>query len=347
MAHKRGIARVLWWVGSVLVKVLVLGGTHHVGRCVVEEALALGHDVTTLNRGTSPHYDQRTERLVADRFNDAEVDEALGARRFDLAVDTWSGAPRVVLAAARRLHESLECYVYVSSRSVYEWPIAANLDESGPLVDGRSDSDTTEYAAAKRGGELAVIETFADRAVVLRPGLILGPYEIVGRLPWWLRRIEAGGRILAPGPMNRRLQYIDGRDLAKFALGFARDSPGGVYNTVSRTGHTTMGELLESARENVNPRAEFVWLSAAEVLENNIAPWSELPIWLPPTGESSGLHDGNVEAAMSRGLSCRSIDETVRDTWTWMCDEAFTDMPNGIGLDPDRERDILTRLGSQ
>lgn len=38
-------------------QLLVLGGTHHVGRAVVEAALARGHEVSTLNRGLSraPH----------------------------------------------------------------------------------------------------------------------------------------------------------------------------------------------------------------------------------------------------------------------------------------------------
>ena len=34
-------------------RILVLGGTHHVGRAIVESALARGDDVTTLTRGES------------------------------------------------------------------------------------------------------------------------------------------------------------------------------------------------------------------------------------------------------------------------------------------------------
>ncbi|MFI5065637.1 MAG: reductase, partial [Streptosporangiales bacterium] len=42
-------------------------------------------------------------------------------------------------------------------------------------------------------------QAFGRRALLARAGLILGPYEIVGRMPWWLRRIERGGDVLAPG----------------------------------------------------------------------------------------------------------------------------------------------------
>src|SRR5690348_18348576 len=83
------------------------------------------------------------------------------------------------------------------------------------------------YAAAKRGGELAALAAFGDRAVLARAGLILGPYELVGRMPWWLGRIERGGDVLAPGPPERPLQYIDCRDLAAWMLDMAARGQGG------------------------------------------------------------------------------------------------------------------------
>jgi hypothetical protein len=44
-------------------------------------------------------------------------------------------------------------YSYVSSRSVYRWPILVGLDESGPVVDGDPlSADGSDWAAAKRGG---------------------------------------------------------------------------------------------------------------------------------------------------------------------------------------------------
>ena len=64
--------------------------------------------------------------------------------------------------------------------------------------------------------------------------------------------------------------------------------------------------------------AELVWLTPETVERAEVAPWTELPIWVPPTGELSGLHDGNVEAAYDAGLSCRPVAETVADTWAWL-----------------------------
>ena len=299
-------------------KVLVLGGTHHVGRSIVEVALARGDDVTMLNRGVTGHLTPGVTLLRADRTRPDEVRAALGDGEWDAVLDTWSGAPSVVRSSARMLAGRTRHYGYVSSRSVYEWPIRPGLDESAPVVDGDpSDDDALDYAAAKRGSELAVMETFSS-TLIARAGLILGPYEDVGRLPWWLRRIEAGGRVLAPGPRDRPLQYIDARDLAIWMLAGAQRRLSGTFNAVGPPGSTTMGRLLDAVRTSTRSDAQLVRVSPELVESAGIAPWTEMPIWVPPTGEFAGLHNGNVKAALREGLACRPIEETVADTWAWL-----------------------------
>ena len=157
----------------------------------VEAALARGHEVVTLNRGTSGVATPDVDVRHADRLDDEAVARALGDDTFDAVVDTWSWAPTAVRGTARLLSGRAGHYTYVSSRSVYAWPPPSGADESAPVVDGDPDSaDAVDYAAAKRGGELAAAE-FDGPVALLRAGLILGPYEIVGRLPFWLRRIAA------------------------------------------------------------------------------------------------------------------------------------------------------------
>jgi nucleoside-diphosphate-sugar epimerase len=214
-------------------------------------------------------------------------------------------------------------------------------------VDGDPGStEGTSYAAAKRGGELATLEAFGGQALVARAGLILGPYERVGRLPWWLRRIESGGRVLAPGPEDRPLQYIDGRDLARWLLACAEDGVGGIYNTVSEPGHTTMGALLGAAKVATGSDAELTWVTPSVVLAAGIEPWTELPIWVPPDGELAGLHSGDVSAALAQGLRCRPIDDTVADTWAWLQREGdpASLSARAIGLDPAREAALLKTI---
>lgn len=186
---------------EISLKVLVLGGTRHVGRCVVETALARGDFVTTLNRGKSRSPAPGVEALVADRTDLGAMESALAGREWDAVIDTWAWAPRIVHDTARLLADRAGHYGYVSSNGVYRWPWPPGFDERTPLVDGDPDSeDDADYAAAKRGGELAVLDAFPQRALLARAGMILGPYEDVGRIPWWLRRLERGGRVLAPAP---------------------------------------------------------------------------------------------------------------------------------------------------
>jgi len=336
-------------------RVLVLGGTHHVGRAVVETALARGDTVTTLNRGISGHQPPGARAVHADRTDPAALEEALDTALdaaggpWDAVIDTWSGAPRVVADAARRLAGRAAHYGYVSSRSVYRWPFPPGADESAPVVDGDpAGDDGGDYAAAKRGGELAAVAAFGDQALLARAGLILGPYENVGRMPWWLRRLERGGDVLAPGPPELPLQYIDCRDLAAWMLSAAERGIGGAFNTVSRPGHATMASLLGAARAVTGSDATLCWVPPEVIEAAGIEPWTELPIWLPPDGEYAGMHDGDVSAAYATGLTCRPVEETIADTWRWLHAEGDPPpRPGGPahGLNPDTERRVLASLG--
>jgi 2'-hydroxyisoflavone reductase len=251
----------------------------------------------------------------------------------------------MVRHSARLLADRVGHYGYVSSRSVYRWPLPPGLDETAAVVDSSPGSlDEDDYAAAKRGAELAVLESFPQRSLLARAGLVLGPYEDVGRLPWWLGRLSRGGRVPVPGPPGRRLQYVDARDLATWMLAAAQRGLSGAFNAVSRPGHGTMGQLVESCHEVTGRVAELVWVSPDAVESAGLTGWTDLPIWVPPTGELAGLHDGDVFAAHAEGLTCRPLRETVADTWRWLRAEGQPpprpDRPP-VGLRPGDERRLL------
>jgi 2'-hydroxyisoflavone reductase len=332
-------------------RLVVLGGTHHVGRAVVEEALRRGDEVTTVTRGVSGPPAGGVRAIFADRLDRSGFEAALGDQEWDAVIDTWSAAPCAVRDSAALLADRVGHYGYVSSRSVYRWPLPVGLDESAPVVDGDpTSSNDSDYAAAKRGGELAVLEAFDGRAVLARAGLILGPYERVGRLPWWLSRMARGGKVLAPGPPDRKLQYIDARDLAAWMLEAADRQLSGAFNTVSKPGHATIGELLEACNTVTGSHAEFVWTPVDVIEAAGVSGWTQLPIWVPPTGELAGLHDGDVSAAHAEGLRCRPVQHTVTDTWQWLQTDGYPTITAGpvpLGLDPEIERRILAAQTDQ
>ncbi|WP_107061760.1 NAD-dependent epimerase/dehydratase family protein [Streptomyces cellulosae] len=333
-------------------RLLLLGGTEFAGRAVAEAALGRGWDVTVFHRGhhrpppgvRSLHGDRTTPDGLAALADGGGT----GDGGWDAVVDTWSAAPRAVRDAARLLRGRAGRYVYVSSCSVYAWPRGAGYTEDAPLVPGAAaGAGQRDYARDKRGGELAAVETFgAERSLLVRAGLILGPYENVGRLPWWLTRIARGGPVLAPGPRELPLQYIDVRDLAEWILDSVEREASGPYTVVSPPGHATMGSLLDACAEVTGGPAELRWTDPEVILAAGIEPWLHLPVWLPPDSEGhAALHGADVSRALAAGLRCRPVTETVADTWHWLrgIGSAAPQRPDRptVGLAPELEAKVL------
>ncbi|MFH8984167.1 NAD-dependent epimerase/dehydratase family protein [Streptomyces varsoviensis] len=316
-------------------RLLILGGTEFVGRALTEEALKRGWETTVFHRGRHAAPPGVTT-VLGDRTAENGL-AGLAGGEWDAVVDTWAGAPTAVRDAARLLADRAPRYAYISSRSVYRHPCAPGLDESGALVDGSPDAGDVEYPEAKRGGELAAVAAFGDRALLVRAGLILGPWENVGRLLWWLNRMARGGPVLAPGPRDSGIQFVDPRDLAAWTLGAIEQRLGGPYNLVSPRGHATMGELLDACARVTGGRAELRWTAPEKILAAGVEPWTEIPVWIPPGELHDTIHAGGSAKAIASGLRCRPVAETVTDTWTWL-----QSLPSPAPLRPDIQRTALT-----
>ncbi|MGR6318140.1 NAD-dependent epimerase/dehydratase family protein [Micromonospora soli] len=327
-------------------RLLVLGGTGFVGGATVREALRRGWSVTVFNRGRHGNVPAGVHRLRGDRTAPDGL-AALSGGEWDLVVDTWDGAPHAVGAAARALAGAVPHYVYVSSGSVYAPPVEPGVAEEAPTVEADAHAGDGDYPRNKAGGERAAVEVFGDRALLARAGLILGPGEDIGRLPWWLQRIARGGEVLAPGPRDLPLQYIDVRDLAAWMLDRGIDGAGGAYNVIGRTGHATMGELLDAALAVTGADATLRWTDPEVLLAAGVEPWNDLPVWIPRGHEYRWLQERGVERAYAAGLVCRPVAETVADTWRWLGEVGRVPARAGrparaaVGLDPERERALL------
>ncbi|MFI1991938.1 NAD-dependent epimerase/dehydratase family protein [Actinoplanes sp. NPDC020271] len=317
-------------------RILILGGSGFVGRVLATTAMSAGHHVTVFNRGLRDPV-PGAEVLVGDRLADGGL-AALATGTWDAVVDTWSADAAAVGTAAALLAGRAGHLTYVSSRSVYRWLAPGVIDERTPLAD----LDDPGYAGDKLRGERAT-EAFGGPVLLARAGLILGPHEDVGRLPWWLNRLHRGGPTVAPGPRDLPLQYVDVRDLAGFIL--ANVGTAGPVNVVSPAGHTTMGQLLDAANAVTGGRAELRWTAPETILAAGVQPWTDLPIWFPPGAEHDFMHGGDVSRALGAGLRCRPVEETVADTWGWLSGlggavPQRADRP-AVGLDPEVEAKLL------
>lgn len=333
-----------------MTRLLVLGGSWFLGRAVVDDALARGWDVTTFRRGQSGQDVAGVETVTGDRTNPDDLARLAEAGPWDAVVDTSGYVPREVLAVARTLEPVVNRYVFISTVSVYEgWPLAP-LTEESPVLACPSDAGAdfgydgdpgpSIYGFTKVGSERAVMETFGDqRTAVLRPGVILGPREYVGRLPWWLRRVERGGRVLAPGRPDRAIQPVDVRDVAAFALRTAT-GPAGTFN-VAGNGRETMASFLDSCRAVTGSSAWFEWVTDEQwLVAQGVAQWTELPLWRT----YAGAWAVDAKRAFSAGLTLRSLRTTVEDTWTWLNSDDLGvahERASEQGISADKETAIL------
>ena len=297
--------------------------------------------MTALHRGVTGRLPDGVRTLHADRTDPAPLAAALGDGTWDAVVDTWAGAPSVATSAAALLRDRVERCAYVSSGSVYVW--GQHVDERSPLVEGDPRGGEDEYGAQKRGAELGVLEAFPD-ALLARAGLIVGPYEDIGRLPWWLRRTAQGDRVVAPGRPERPLQLVDARDLAAWLLSGLEQGLAGPVDVISRSGHATTAALLEACRAATGAAAELVWVDEAALEAAGAQPWTHLPCWVPEAGEFAGFLEADTSLAAATGLACRPVEQTVADTWAWLQREGPPPQRGDRdvhGLPPELERQLL------
>lgn len=317
---------------------------------IAESAVTRGATVVTFRRGLTGNDAPGTVSIRGDRSNPDDLRRLAEAGPFDAVIDTSSYVPRETLALARILEPVADKYVLVSTVSVYEdWPIKP-LSESSPVLPCPADAGPdygydgdpgpSTYGFGKAGCERAVLETFgARRSVILRPGVILGPREYVGRVEWWLRRMQRGGRILAPGSPSRSIQPVDVRDVSGFALHAANDLSG-IFDIVA-AGRDTMGDLLDACHTTTGKNGRLEWITDEKWLAGQgVAQWTELPLWRTYKGAWSV--DGS--RARAAGLTCRPLRETVLDTWSWL-ERGGTaidhERAGELGISPSKEAALL------
>ncbi|OWL95305.1 NAD-dependent epimerase [Deinococcus indicus] len=312
--------------------ILILGGTQFVGRHIVLAFLAGGHRVSILTRGQSPDkLPENVERLRGDRADSGGLD-TLAGRRWDACVDVSGYTPAAVRASAAGLRDRVGRYVFVSTVSVYAEPGRHPVREDDPLLPPAPEDQTevtgASYGPLKVACEQIVQEAFGDRATILRPQIVAGPFDRTARYPYWPDRARGGGETLLPGSGEDHVQVIDARDLAEFTVRMVEQNVGGVFNVAGP-------RLSWAAFAGVLGVRQPVWVPA-EALERLGLGFRELPLFLPEHSEQAGLMDVDNSRALAAGLSLRDPAVTARDTRAWSAGAALT-----YALTPDREAQAL------
>jgi 2'-hydroxyisoflavone reductase len=326
-------------------RILIIGGTRFLGRHLVEAALDHRHEVTLFNRGKSnPDLFPDLETILGDREHDVN---RLQDRIWDAVIDVAGYLPRIVRLSAEVLEPNVRRYVFISTISVYENFKKAGIDESYPA--GKLEDETVEEITGEMYGPLKVLceqvvhDIYGERALIVRPGLIVGPHDPTDRFTYWPVRVARGGNVLAPQSPDAATQIIDVRDVSEFTLKLTEENASGVYNATGPDYKLTMGKLLEVSKQISNSDANFKWASVEFLKQNKIEPWSDMPAWIPDDEEGVGFAKVDISKAIQAGLTFRPLEETISDTLDWAKTRP-TDHEWRAGLTAEREAEALAKL---
>jgi 2'-hydroxyisoflavone reductase len=334
-------------------RILILGGTGFTGPFQVKYALSRGHKVTVFNRGkTHPgELPKEAEQLLGDR--NGQLD-ALKGRKWDVCIDIPTTLPVWVRDAAQILQGNVDRYVFISTISVYSDNSKPGMDESGPLAEYKGADamkETQQTLAASRFalyGPLKVLSEkeaekwFPGKALIIRPGLIVGPGDETDRFTYWPVRLDRGGEILTPGNPTDPVQFIDARDLAEWTIRMVEQGTTGTFNATGPKSKLTIGEMLDGIRKATKAESRFTWADADFLAAQKVRPWSDMPVWVPPRGGSAGFSEISIKKALDKGLTFRAIPDTTRATLDWFRKQTPERQAKlKSGLTPEREAEVL------
>ena len=342
-------------------KILIIGGTKFLGRHLVDAALRKNHEVTLFNRGKK-YADEgipNVEEIRGDRHADLEN---LDGRSWDAVIDTCGYLPQTVRISAEFLKNKVNQYVFISSGSVYSETSEPDYDERTATAkltpQQKEDFENIDlnqelnglvlgesYGALKKLCEEEIQRIMPNRVLNVRAGMIVGAFDWTDRFAYWVMRVARGGEVLAPGKPENFVQLIDARDLSEWIVEMIERNETGIYNATSKSLDLTFEKFLDEMKNATGSDAQFVWADGKFLEENSVAPWSEMPFYLPESkAELRNFLTMNVDKALSKNLKFRSLKETVLDVFNWRKNQNF-EMKAGIS--GAREKEILNKLRNQ
>ncbi|MDP9016847.1 MAG: epimerase, partial [Candidatus Eremiobacteraeota bacterium] len=299
--------------------VLIIGGTRFLGRHLVAALLAAGHVPTLFNSGNHrADAPPSVEQIHGDRERDLQ---RLGDRTWDAVVDTCGFYPKSLEISARHLRARTQQYVFISTVSALDLsqPDCTENTPRLPMPEGASRTEMIpeSYGPLKGLCEDVVASTFRNRALIVRPGLIVGPYDPSDRFTYWPVRMARGGTVLAPVGPDIFVQLIDARDLATWIVLQIEHRTTGAINVTGPPHTHTLGSVLAACAKEANVTAQIEWASEDFLAQQEIGDWIDLPLWIASKTKMPGLNTVDISRALATGLRLRTLRQTAHDTLMW------------------------------
>ncbi|MDN3311230.1 SDR family oxidoreductase [Microbacterium oryzae] len=219
-------------------RILLIGGTGNISSYVTALAVEGGHDVAVLNRGKSEVPDG-VRSLIGDAGDPASIEQAIGDETFDVVANFRSFSPQQVSDDIRIFSGRTAQYIYISSASAYQKPIAqVSIVESTPLR-----NPFWEYSRKKIASEDLLVAAYRESGfpmTIVRPSHTYGSSLIPLEGGWTtLQRMKDGRPIVVHGDGTSWWTLTHSRDFARAFVGLF-----GNPHAVGQAVHITSDESL-------------------------------------------------------------------------------------------------------
>lgn len=226
-------------------KILIFGGTHFIGRVLVEDMLEQedNFDIVLFNRGiTHPTLFPEVFTITGDRET-SDIEKVL-YDHWDAIIDISGYYPDSLEGFLPKLKGRVGRYVYVSTVSVYD---RSSYPKNDPNFSVHEDHPIVGCSQEQRGGHLGehygpkkaeceriIRENHWLDSVILRPSIVYGRYDYTERYYYWLERMKNRDEILIPDDGNERsnMTFVDDLSHLLISAVSIKDHHG-VYNAVT------------------------------------------------------------------------------------------------------------------
>ncbi|WP_017380236.1 NAD-dependent epimerase/dehydratase family protein [Paenisporosarcina sp. TG-14] len=296
-------------------KILVIGGTSFVGRYLVEAAIEKGHEVVLFNRGkTNVEVFKDLRHIQGDRRIDAKL---VGQEQWDVVFDTCAYSPQDLQPMIDSLKNKTKTYMFISTISVYDDYQNGRPNELSSTFTKKIETDEVTgetYGPLKVMCEQLVNDIFKECALIIRPCIVVGPHDPTDRFTYYAKRLTKEGKVAIPGgdELNRLVQWIDVRDIAKWIVQMVEEGKSGTFNAASDP--LSLNNFIDEITTEV---IEKKWISD-EVLEKENLGARRYPFWMPISSDyPEGFFIVKNQKAVENGLTFRSLAKTAQDTRDW------------------------------